>query len=116
MLDHKTIEISSNGKRFFRVSAQYVAALSSTLGVIIFCGGWVFGYMTFKADIKVITESVALIITDNHSLQERLNTMNQSISDDRQTLSNKITALETETKNVRSDIGDLKYHGGLKPN
>lgn len=102
------IEVSSNGKRFFKVSASYVAAVSSILGIIIFCGGWIFGYMTFKADMGAISENGVNLRADIKVMQERQNTMNQTLTDDRQTLTNQITILQTETKYISQGVAELK--------
>ena len=92
----------------FKMSLPALGAVSSILGVIIFCGGWIFGYMTFKADMRAINLNVVSLSEQNNALQTRINTMSQSITDDRQGLTNRLTALETEVKYISQGVAELK--------
>ena len=92
----------------FRMSLPTLGAISSILGVIIFCGGWIFGYMTFKADMRAISDSVVVLVNQNNALQNRINIMSQSVTDDRQTLTNRLTVLETDVKYFSQGVTELK--------
>ena len=100
-MSNSQIEVISNGKHFFKVSAAYVAAVSSILGIVIFCGGWILGYVTFKSDVENLKEI-------NKSVQTRLDILSGHITEDRQMLTNRLTGLESETKFISQGVAELK--------
>ena len=92
----------------FRISLPALGVISSMTGVVIFCGGWIFGYMTFKADLRAVNEAVALLSVQNVAVRNRLDMTTQSLNDDRQTLTNRLTGLETDVKYISQGVAELK--------
>jgi hypothetical protein len=101
---------SENGLRAsgIRITLPTLGAISSIIGVFIFVSGWVIGYLTFRADMRTISEGVVSLKTEIASLQTRNNIMSQTITDDRQTLSNRLTAIEIDSKYISQGIAELK--------
>ena len=104
----RTLEVSSNGKRYAKLSLVALGSISSIVSVVIFLGGFVIGYTTFKADINMLTRQLADVRIDNKELQGRLNTMAQTLVDDRQQITNRLTSLEQETKFISQGVAELK--------
>lgn len=103
-----TINESGIRTSSFRISLPALGAVSSILGVVIFCGGWIFGYMTFKADLKSVNENVVALVKQTGDLQTRLNGMSQSITDDRQSATNRLATLESDIKYISQGVAELK--------
>ena len=105
-----TLGPGENGLRTssLRISLPTLGAVSSIMGVIIFIGGWVIGYLTFKSDLKTVTDNVIILRTDNTALKGYIEEMRQVVNNDRQTLSNRLTSLETESKYISQGVAELK--------
>jgi len=103
-----SLEITANGKHYARLSLVALGAISSIVSVIIFCGGFIIGFTTFKADINTLTQQLTDVRVDNKNLQERLNLMGQTLVEDRQMITNRLTSLEAETKYISQGVAELK--------
>lgn len=91
-----------------KISLPVLGAISSIMGVIIFCGGWIFGYMTFKADLRAVNQNIITLTDENRALQTRINTLSQSVVDDRGVLGTRLTVLETDVKYITQGVAELK--------
>ena len=108
MPENSTVEVSSNGKRYAKLSLMALGSISSIVSVIIFLAGFIIGFTTFKADINVLTQQLVEVRADNKELQNRLNVMNQTLIDDRGTITNRLTNVEVELKYISQGVAELK--------
>ena len=107
MPDNK-VELLNNGKHYAKISLVAIGAISSIVSVIIFCGGFVVGFTTFKADIGQLSSSIEYIQSDNKNIQSRIDILSGHITEDRQALTNRLTGLETESKYISQGVAELK--------
>jgi hypothetical protein len=92
-----SLEISSNGKRYARLSLLALGSISSIVTFIVFCAGFIIGYLTFKAEMATVTQQLADVRADNKAMRQTL------IED-----SARLISLETEAKYISQGIAELK--------
>jgi len=97
MLDDKTVEVSSNGKRFARFSLVAIGSISSIVTVVVATGGFISGYMLATSKMATLTEQLESIRIDNKMVVSRQDAM-----------TNSITILEQETKYISQGVAELK--------
>ena len=95
------IEITTNGKHFYKASSSYVAVVSSVIVITTFLGGMVVGFMMERTDVEYLK-------ADNKAIQSRLDILSGHISEDRQVLTNKITSLEEQSKFISQGVAELR--------
>lgn len=91
----------ANGKRAYHISASTVAAIASCMGILVYVAGFVTGAMTLRDNVTNLQAGITVI-------QTRLNDMNTTIVMDRETLSTRLTKLESESAYTAQGIADLK--------
>jgi hypothetical protein len=96
-----TISQDSEGKQSIKMTLPTLGAVSSILSVIIFCVGWLFGYLTFKADMKVVTDNV-IDLRANTRLAEQ----------HREEDARRLTNLEADIKYISQGIAEMKLSLG----
>jgi hypothetical protein len=76
--------------RTFHVNAATIAATASSIGIVIFLGGFITGYLVMRQNLDDMRTSVAAIKSSLESLQSRL------------------THVEDDTHYAAQGIADLK--------
>ena len=102
------VETDSDHGQSIHFSLPTLGIISSIFGAIIFCGGWIFGYMTFKADINLINSQMADLKLQTGSIGARLNTLGDLVGNDREHLTTRLTNLEAEVKYISQGVAELK--------
>jgi hypothetical protein len=110
------VVVSRNSRNGFRFSINWpaVAGICSILGIVIFCAGWIFGYTTFKADLRIVVENVSTIRDENKAMQDRINIMARTITDDRSISDHRLTTVETQMLAIAQGIARLEVAIGTK--
>lgn len=92
----------TNGDRpSIKINLPTLGALSAIAGVVIFLGGWIAGYLTFKSEMLILNQNLA-------GLQGQMNTLNTGVTSDRQSVMNRLTNLEAEAKYISQGVAELK--------
>jgi hypothetical protein len=107
MPDNETVKFGTV-KHSFRMTLPTLGAVSSILSVGIFCTGWIFGYLTFKADMVVVTNNIADLRAENRIVQDRLTVFNQALTDDRQNQTTRLVGMERDIKYIGQTVGELR--------
>ena len=90
-------QLNMQGRPSIRLSLPTLGAISSVLGVIIFLGGWVLGYMTFRSKMDTMTDTVASVKIDNAALRDSFNK-----------LTNDFTEMKTDIKYISQGMAELR--------
>jgi len=107
-MPNATLEVSQNGKRWVKTSLVALGSISAIVSLFIFLGGFIVGYITFKADMGSVTQQLHDLRADNKALLDRQNIMAQTLVDDRQAITNRLTSLEAEAKYISQGVAELK--------
>ena len=84
-----------------RLSAAGVAAVSSAVTLVVFVIGFITGALTLKDNVSNLRQDYA-------NLQERIDVLSREAAADRGNVSNRLTAIETESKYANQGIAELK--------
>ncbi len=102
------VEIDEDQNQSVRFSLPTLGIISSVFAGVIFCGGWIFGYMTFKADMALITSQISDLKLQTASIGIRLNALSEVVGHDRENLSSRLQSLESEVKFISQGVAELK--------
>ncbi len=102
------VETDEGGRQSIHVTLPTLGLVSSIAGAIIFCGGWIFGYMTFKADMNLVVSQLMDLKLQTGSIGMRVNTLGDAVVLDRENLTNRLTVLESEVKFISQGVAELK--------
>lgn len=102
------IETDHDHRQTIRFTLPTLGMISSFLGAVVFMMGWIFGYMTFKSDINLITSQMADLKLQAGSIGMRLNELSEVVGRDREGLSNRMISLESEVKFISQGVAELK--------
>lgn len=92
-----TLENNAAGKASVRITLPTLGALSSIVGVFLWCTGFVMGYLAFKSEMTTVNTKVDRLELQGAATQDRLNN-----------LGNRLTAIESDTKYLVQGVAELR--------
>ena len=63
---------TTNGRRSFHITAATIAAVSSSLGIVIFLGGFITGFLVMRQNLTDLQNKTAAIQSELSSISNRM--------------------------------------------
>jgi chromosome segregation ATPase len=96
-----SMETNKDGTSSVRIKlAQVISiagACASILGIFVFIGGFISGERYLSSELSSLRETVAELRSNNAATQDRLNS-----------LGNRLTSIETDTKYISQGVAELR--------
>lgn len=97
-----SVSTSQNGGRsMLRIPLSTLGYISSILSLVVFISGFITGYVSIKAQMDTVNGQLS-------TLGSRVGAIDTSASADRQSITNRLTGLETETRYIKEGIAEIR--------
>lgn len=99
---------NGNGRPSLKLTLPNLGAIVSVVTLLSFVMGGYIGYTAFKADMLVLTNADTVMQGKVEQMRVDIAVIGRSLSDDKQTLSTRLTIVEKDIEFIKQGIAQLQ--------